>query len=248
MLNNKAKPTNILNQQIHPSTALDALLYDLYYFSQTGDYFPIKPFKPTFFFWQLRTPNPLRNLLIWGSSVVFSTLKRALCPSILFFFPVVQQTQEHPKAGFLPSKFYPQIIENGRCGAEPPPKDGCSSLCRGKEDAWRWDEGGEVLSSPAKLPQSLVPNALLLSLESPCWQQPRNQTWNDHFTNNKPQNPSLLRCKGGSPRRLGRVPWGPPCEICACLHYHCFILETTNYFISPDLHTNIKAEAIPTPI
>lgn len=26
-----------------------------------------------------------------------------------------------------------------------------------------------------------------------------------------------------------------------------FILETTNYFISPDLHTNIKDEAIPTP-
>lgn len=44
MLNNKAKPKNILNQQVHPSTALDVLLYDLYY------YFPIKPFKPTFLF------------------------------------------------------------------------------------------------------------------------------------------------------------------------------------------------------
>lgn len=58
---------------------------------------------------------------------------------------------------------------------------------------------------------------------------------------------SLLRCKRSSPRRLERAPSGPPCEICACLHYYYFILETTNYFIFPDLHTNIKDEAIQTP-
>lgn len=40
---------------------------------------------------------------------------------------------------------------------EIPPKDGCGSLWRGKEDAWRWDEDGEVLSSPAKLPQIWSP-------------------------------------------------------------------------------------------
>lgn len=107
--------------------------------------------------------------------------------------------------------------------------------------------GSCLLSSQAA--PGLVPDTLLLSLESPRRQQPPNRTRNDHFINNKPQKPSLLRCKGGSPRRLGRgTPSGtPPCEICACLHYHYFILETTNYFISPDLHTNIKAEAIPTP-
>lgn len=58
---------------------------------------------------------------------------------------------------------------------------------------------------------------------------------------------SLLRCKRGSPSHLERALSGPPCEICACLHHYYFILETTNYFISPDLHTNIKDEAIQTP-
>lgn len=211
MLNNKAKPTNILNQQNHPSTALDVLLYDLYYFfSQTGDYLPIKPFQPTFFFGSLELKTHRRTS---SSGVV-----QCFC-SIFIFFPWCSKHMRVQNCIFYaindthkPSKEWKACSWGSRPNRQRShPKDQCSSLWRGKEDAWQWDKDGEVVSSPAKLPQVWSPTLSSFPSSPPRGQQPLNQTRNDHFINNKPQKPSLLRCKGGSPRRLGRgTPLGTP--------------------------------------
>lgn len=154
---------------------------------------------------------------------------------VLGFFFCYAANTKRSKNGFL-HQFYPQITKNGRkCWTEDPRLIARDPICaslqqlpEGKRRCFGNELGmGDQPSCPKVGPQCCPPSP---------WVPPATTTIC-----------SLLRCKRGSPRHLERALLGPPCEICACLHYYYFNLETTNYFIFPDLHTNIKAEAIQTP-
>lgn len=162
----------------------------------------------------------MQNLFIWVN-LGYIYLEKNF--NLEWGFLLLRRNTTISQNGFLCNTFHPQITKNGR------------RCCWGPETNSQRPHvqtAGASTGGETKMPDDEIQMGKL----SPTW--PGCPRLGPQCRPPLPWVPpattticSLLRCKRGSPRRLERAPSGPPCEICACLHYYYFLLETTNYFI-----------------